>query len=450
MFREVPSLLKELCLISTLIFASSAVAQRNEAPASSEAQTQMLLPPPVSGVGLPTSIGAQKLSNALSGGVLVSGGYANNLYPGSGIRTVSDTTFSVQPYMSFDRTTRRLDESLRYAPTFDYYSPDTTLNTFNQSGTVAFQYRLAPHVTVLAGDNVDQTSDTWSQPLSSGSVSGGLPAATPGFIVPFAPQISNSAYGQLAWQLSPNSMVGAGGNTTLLHYTNTSQAQGLFDSNSRSGSGFYTRRFGSNQYFGGLYEYSYIVATPDTPSGPPKEDLSAHEAMAFYTVYLEPKLSISLGAGSQYYKLEQSPAAPLHAWAPIAVGSVGWQAQRASFALTYSHLVTAGEGIVGAYTSDSGSLSTQLQLSPDWIATIAGTYAQLNPVTRAFSFSTPGGHTVSFNGLLERRLGPFLSLSIQYQHLHQTYDGIPSIAANPDSSRTTASISYHFTRPLGM
>lgn len=442
-------MLKPLCLISLLLLAPLAVAQVNAPPASPESGTEMKLPPPVSRLGFPTRVGSLEMSNYFRAGLVFSGGYAHNLYPGTGGATVDDATFSLQPTFSLDHTSARNHTLLRYTPTFDYYDPDNTLNTINQAGEVALQYRLAPYATLLIGDRVTKTSNTWSQPLSSGTVTGGLPPTTPGFIAPFAPQVSNNAYAQLTWQFALNSMVGFGGDTTLLDFTNPSKAQGLFNSNSRSGSAFYSHRIRARQYFGGLYQYSLIEATPVTSSGPSQTNLEANNFLGFYTIYPQSTLSISFGGGSQHYDISQSQAVSARSWEPIAVASIGWQVLGANFALSYNHVVTEGQGVVGAYTSDAGNLSTQLRVSPNWLAGFGGSYAQIDPVTSGLAGSMPGGHTLSFNGSLARQLGANLSLSFQYQYLHQTYSGIPSIAVNPTSSRGTVSISYHFARPLG-
>lgn len=442
--------MKQLCFISTLFLVAAATAQQSAPPAPAATTTTMQVPPPISTIGLPTQIGARELSNYIEGGIRVTGGYVNNLYPGNSSVTLDDGTFTIQPQISFDRTTGRLHEDLSYTPSFDFYTPDSSLNTVDHNAKVGFQYRLTPNIEFLADDTVAKTSDTLGGPLSPGSVSGNLPAATPGFILPFLPQISNNANVELASQLSLNSMFGFGGNSTLLHYTSPSLSQGLYDSNARSGFAFYAQRFSLRQYVGGLYQYSFIVATPVATNSAAQADLVAHNVLGFYTAYPQPKLSISLGLGSQHYRLTQDPAAPISAWTPIALASVGWQVQHASLALSYSRIVTEGGGIVGAYTSNSANASAQWQFARDWSTGLNGEYAQLTPVTHALTFSTPGGHTLSLGGSLERQLGPNLTLSVQYQHLHQNYDGIPAIAANPDSSQETASIYYHFSRPVGM
>ena len=409
----------------------------------------MLMPPPVSQVGFPVETGEEQRSNYLSGALTFNGGYVNNLYPGTGTATINDQLYLVQPSISLDHTADRSQETLTYAPSFTFYDPSSTLNSVNQTGAAAFQFRLSPHVTLLAGDGVTKTSNALSQPLSSGAVSGALPSVTPGLIVPFAPQLSNSAYAQVAWQFSLNDMLGFDGTTTLLHFSNTPEARGLYNSNSRGGAAFYTHRLGDKQYLGATYEYSEVAATPAISNGIADADLNANNLLGFYTAYPKSNLSLSLGGGAQRYKLTQSPLAPAQAWAPSALGSIGWQGPRTSFALTYSRVVTEGEGVIGAYSTNAGTLSGRWQLSPNWNASLGGNYAQLAAVDRSFAGSMPGGHSLSGTVSVGRQLGPRLSFLAQYQRIHEDYAGIPAISNAPNSSLESGSITYRFSRPLG-
>jgi hypothetical protein len=439
-------------LFSVLLVAMPAfsqVANVGGTAASNANSAQMLMPPPISEVGFPMKTGAEERSNYFSGGVTFNGGYVNNLYPGTGATTVNDALYLVQPTISVDYTTNRSHETFTYAPAFTFYDPSSTLNTVDQSGTAAFRYRLGPHVNFLAGDAVTKTSNTLSQPLSSGLVSGGLPAATPSFVVPFAPQLSNSAYAQLGWQFSMNDMLGFDGTATLLDFSNNSEAQGLYNSNSRGAAAFYTHRLTERQYLGAAYQYSEIAATPAVANGVDEADLDADNLLGFYTVYLKPNLSLSLGGGSQYYKLTQSPIAPAKSWAPSALGSLGWQGLHTSFALSYSRVVTEGDGIVGAYNTNSGTVSGRWQVSRNWTMSLSGNYSDLTAAATSFAGSLPGGHTLSGAASVGRQMGQNLSFVIQYQRLHQDYSGIRAISFDPNSSFESGSIVYHFSRPLG-
>lgn len=446
LFPEGRLMVTKIVFFSAVLIASPAWGQ---ATADSENSAAMLTPPPISEVGLSTAVGAEERSNYVGGSLVLSGGYIHNLYPDTGSRTVNDSLFLIQPAVTTDHASTRSHETFAYSSSFSYYFPNNALNAINQSGSVAFQYRLSPHMNLLAGDTVTKTSDTWSQPASSDSVSGGLPSATPGIIVPFAPQLSNSAYAQLGWQLSLNDMVGGEGNTSLVSFSNNPGAQGLYDSNSRSGSGFYTHRLTDKQYIGATYQYSEIVATPKKTSGIAQANLDANNMLGFYTVYLTPTLSLSLGGGGQHYELNQAPLAPVKGWAPAGVGSLGWQGLHTAFALSYSRLVTEGAGILGIYSSNSATVSGRWQMSRNWTGNLGGNYSNLGSVAQSLAGSVPGGHTLSGSASLGRRLGEVFSVAIQYQRLHQTYPGIPAISNDPDSSRESASITYYFSRPLG-
>jgi hypothetical protein len=439
-------------LFSALLFAAAPVwPQTNDASATATDAdpAQMLMPPPISAVGFPTAVGAEERSNYLSGGLTFNGGYLANLYPGTGNSTINDELYVVAPTISADHSTDRSHETFTYSPSFVFYQPNNTPNTTNHSGVATFQYRLSPHVTLLAGDSVAKTSDTWSQPLSSGLVSGGLPSVTPGIVVPFAPQISNNAYAQVGWQLSMNDMVGGGGDASLLNYSQSSpESSGLYNSNSRGASAFYTHRLTDRQYIGASYQFSDIVATPAVASGVANADLDANGILGFYTVYPKPTLSLSLGGGSQRYKLTQSPTAPAEGWAPSAFGSLGWQGLHTSLAASCSRLVTEGEGIIGVHSNTSATLSGRWQISRNWTTSVGGAYSDFATLAQSSAGSVEGGHTLSGTASVGRRVGKNLSFAIQYQRLHESYPEIATISLDPNSSNASASITFHFSTPL--
>lgn len=417
--------------------------------ASDTDSAQMLMPPPISATGFSVETGGEERSNYFSGSVAFNGGYVTNLYPGTGTSTIDDELYFVQPTISMDHATDRSHEMVTYSPSFAFYNPNSTLNTVNHSANATFLYRLSPHVNLLAGDTFTRTSDTWSQPLSSSSVSGGLPAVSPGIVIPFAPQLSDAAYAQLTWQLSRNDMIGFSGASALLDFSVTPEAQGLYNSNARLGSVFYTHRISQRQYIGGTYEYSEIVATPALNKNLADADLDAHNILGFYTAYLTPTFSISLGGGSQRYTLSQAGAVPAEGWAPSGIGSLGWQGLHTSLALSYSRMITDGEGLLGAYSSNAINLSGRWQVSRNWTASLSGNYSDFAPVAQLASSSLPGGHTLSGAASVGRNLGQHLSFDVQYQRLHQDYAGIRALSYDPNSSNESGSIIYHFSRPLG-
>lgn len=448
-------MLPRLCFILVLLTAVPLWAQTGY-PATttdnSQASSAMLLPPPVSGAAYPSEVGAEITANFLRGGLTFSGGYVNNLYPGTGVKTADDTLITVEPHIVIDHTAPRSHELLTYTPSFMFYSPDSVLNTANQTVAAAFQYQLSPHVDLLANDSLKKTTTTLGQPsaYSQGSVSGSLPSGTPGLVAPFAPQITNSVHAILSWQFTLNDMMGGGGYASQLSFTNPQLARGLYNSHSEGGSGFYTHRLTQSQYLGATFRYAKIEATPFTNVKVASAGLQTDDVLGFYTVYFRHSLSLSLGGGPERYNLTQPPAAMVQAWAPAAFASLGGQSRHTSFAVSYSRVVTGGDGVIGGFESDAADASGRWQLLPNWTLAVEGNYSQIKTVsTSIIAGSVPGGHTLAGSASVNHHLGPYLDISFQYQRLHQSYENIAAIATNPDSNYEFGSISYHFSRPLG-
>ena len=440
-----------ILVFSLMLLASPAWAQVADSGAASAADSsQMLMPPPISAAGLSTAVGAEERQNYISGGLALNGGYVNNLYPATGTGTVNDQLYLVQPTIGADRTTDRMHASFTYSPAFTFYEPTSALNTVDHSVTAAFQYRLSPHMNLVAGDAITKTSDTLSQEPISGAISGGLPSVTPGIVVPFAPQVANSSYAQVGWQLSLNDMVGGGGSATLVNYSASSpETRGMYNSNSRGGSGFYTHRLTDGQYIGTAWQYTEIVATPAVGSGIAQATMNSNGVLGFYTIYLTPALSLSVGGGSQRYRLTQAPATAAAGWGPSAFGSLGWQGLHTNLVLNYSRIDTEGAGVIGVYGTNAAALSGRWQMARDWTASLGSSYSDLAAVAQSSTGSIRGGHTLSGTIALSRQLGQTLNVAVQYQRLHQSYPGITAISSDPDSSRESVSITYHFSRPLG-
>lgn len=456
MRRKHSDIVAFLALYPALLLAVPARGQSESATAggaNSAQSSRMLLPPPVSGEAYPATVSSEVRSNFLGVGANFSGGYIRNLYPGTGLASVNDTTYLIQPHISLDQESSRYHETLTYSPSFTYYHPNSTLNNINQSAAAELQLRLSPHVSLEALDGFDKTSNAFVQAssLSEGTVYGSAPSVTPGIVAPFAPQWTNNANVGISWQFGASSMIGASGTLTKLNFTDSSdEARGFYDSNSRGGAGFYTHRFTDRQYLGALYQYSWIHATPSKASAVASGVVQSHTMLGFYTLYLSQQLSISLAGGYQSYTMMQAPLPAFQSWAPAGTISLGWQGLHTSFAGSYSRIVTAGEGVVGAFESDSANTSARWRLSRTWTAGIAGGYSDItNVAPKQFLSSTAGGHTISGNASLQYRISSNLGFSCGYSRLHQTYAGIPAISDDPNTDQVLVSLDYRLSRGLG-
>ena len=81
-------------------------------------------------------------------------------------------------------------------------------------------------------------------------------------IAPIADRLSNTGNVGITYQFAANSMVGAGGTFTNLHYPNQAEVPGLFDSSSQGGLAFYSVRISKINYFGATYQYQRLLSYP--------------------------------------------------------------------------------------------------------------------------------------------------------------------------------------------
>jgi hypothetical protein len=414
--------------------------------------TPMLTPPPVSGQSYATLYSSSERANYLRGGLAFTGAYTDNALGSVTGRAVSDASYSVAPFVGLDVTTTRLHLLVDYAPGFTFYQRTTSRNEADQNAAMDFQYRMSPHVTLSARDTMLKSSNVFNQPnLAEGAVISGA-TQQPNFsvIAPLADRLSNSGNIGMSYQFAPNQMIGVTGTFSNLYYPNPAQVPGLYDSSSQGGSAFYSLRISKLHYIGASYQYERLVSYPQIG----QNETQTHALFAFYTLHATSSVSFSVFGGPQHYELVQPPVPPLQiqppvaaAWTPAVGGSASWQGRLTNVALTYSHIISGGGGLVTAVKMDSASAAIQRQLTRRWSGSIAGGYSQNNVLVSTLGAS--GGHTVSGNVSLQREIGQHINLQAGYIRLHQVYNNVAVFAATPDTNREYISISYQFSRPLG-
>jgi hypothetical protein len=407
---------------------------------------RMQAPPPVSGTNYPVSYTSGEQSNYLRGGVTFNTAYSDNVLGTTSATPVSDISYSVWPTIALDESTSRLHAVVTYAPGFTFYQRTSSRNEQDQNVALAVQYRLSPHVTVSLQDALQKSSSVFNQPDQGLgiAVSGSTQAANDSVIAPLADRLSNNGNAGINYQFGANSMVGASGTFTNLHYPNPTEVPGLFDAASRAGLAYYSFRFSPQHYLGVTYQYQELLSYPTQGTNQTETD----GFFVFYTFYAGPAFSFSLfggpqywSAGVQYLSATQTIAAQ-QAWTPAAGGSLNWQARHSGAALSYSHTVSGGGGLVGAVKLDSASLSLRQQLTRNLSASLAGGYAN----NGVLAVSSLGGHSFSGSAGLQRQVGEHLNLQAGYTRLHQDYS---FSSLNPDTNREWVSVSYQFARPLG-
>jgi hypothetical protein len=425
-------------------------SENNDASNSGD---RMLTPPPVSGQTYPTVPTSQERSNYLRAGLTFASAYSDNVLGSVEGHPVSDVSYSVAPTVALDATTTRERLLLTYAPGFTFYQRTSARNEADQNAAITFQYRLSPHVTFSARDSFQKSSTVFNQPdlESAGAVYGGAQSPNFSVIAPIADRLANSGNAGLGYQFSLNSMIGASGTFSNLHYPNPAQVPGLYDSSSQGGAAFYALRISKVHYFGATYQYQRLVAYPTAGLS----ETQTHEVFLFYTVYPTSRFSISFFGGPQYSDTIQPALPPLQpqllparAWSPAGGASLSWQGRLNSFAMSYLHIISGGGGLIGAVHMDSATGSVRKQITRTFSASVAGGYVQ-NDLLASLLPGTANGHSVSGTASLQQQFGQHLSVQLGYMRLRQDYSNVSVLALTPDTNREFVSLSYQFARPMG-
>ncbi|MGA7364278.1 MAG: hypothetical protein WBQ01_00295 [Candidatus Sulfotelmatobacter sp.] len=444
---------------------SNASANDDESASVDDSSGRMLTPPPVSGQSYPIVLTSQERSNYLRGGLAFTSAYTDNAVGPVNGHPVSDISYSVWPTVALDETTTRSHLVLAYAPGFTFYQRESSLNQADENASINFQYRLSPHVTFSARDGFQKTSNVFNQPdlASAGVVSGGTQEPNQSVIAPIANQLSNSGNVGITYQFAANSMVGAGGTFTNLHYSNQAEVpcpstipsttceQSLSDSGSQDGLVFYSVRVSKINYLGATYQYQRLLSYPAAGTN----ETQTQALLLFYTMYPTKSFSISVFGGPQYADggpqisvIGTTASPPSQSWNPAAGGSLSWQGHVSSLAISYSHLISSGGALIGAVRMDSVNALMRQQLVRTLSATVTGGYTE-NDLVAATPLTSGNGHTISGTASLQQQFREHFNLQLGYTRLHQDYSAVAVLAATPNTNREFVSISYQFSRGLG-
>lgn len=413
-------------------------------------ESLMQTPPPVSGASYPTSVGAETRSNYLGGGLMLNIAHGNNVIAVDNATPTSDTIYTISPTISLDKSTLRQHLSLTYSPGFTLYQNVSSLDTVAQSATINFHYRWTEHTSLNLADSLQKTSNVFDQlyPPSGDQISASVQAPPTQVTAPYASLLRNDVYAGITHQMSRDSMFGVSGSATDSTYPNPDQALAFYNSNSRGGSIFYSRRLSERTYLGTIYQYvqSQGNSPADSTRVATEIQVQTHTIAAFYTIYLSRTVSLSVASGPQYYDAIQLPFPAVRSWAPFVVAGVGWQKRHTNLAASYSKAVTANSGLSEPVDSAGANASWSWQISRSWSMDLGGVYFIDTPIIGSSSL---GAHTISGTVSVRHYMGEHLHVDLGYARLHQSYSDVTVISVNPNRYRTYISISYQWSRPLG-
>jgi hypothetical protein len=431
-----------VCLF-LLLAAGSLQSQVDSGALPAAVATDMVTPSPVNIEGTSLAFAAEtERTNYLWGGVSFASAYDNSLLSATGT-ALSDVSYSVRPSIAIDESGARLHWNLSYSPGFTFYQRYGSFNESDHDLAVDVRYRLAPHATFILRNTLTKTSalSYHFDPNPIGPGAGILQGPNESVIAPVADAISINTAGQITYQFSVDGMIGASGTETVRHYLHQSQVFGLFNSSTRGAMGFYAHRLSGRNYIGATYQFQQLLSYPNGT------ETETHGVFAFYTVSVNPTLSLALFGGPQYFALSRPGVSDKLGWSPAGGGTLAWQRVRTSGDLSVAYRVSDGGGLQSSVVSTSAKISIRRQLTRDLTVDLVGNYANNRLVDRRFPGD--GGHTVSGSLSLQRTMGEHFSVQLGYTRAHQSYSDIPVIASVPYRNRAWVSVSYDFHRPLG-
>ena len=422
--------------------------------------TQMMTPPPVSGMPYANTPTSEESPNALSAGVSVNAAYITNIVSTQSTPAVNDETFSVYPTLTFARSTLRRQGIATYSPSFVFYQHTTALDTINHGASLTYLDRLSPHVTFNAEDFFYRTSDVFDQSsiFSGGGVSGSSQTSATTIIAPFAQQLTNLAHVLFSYQFARDGMIGGGGSDQIVNFPapaagSANSNTGLANSNETGAWAFYNRRISRMQYMGFSYQWARTAAqaTSQQQTTGQRRNTQINSLLPFYSFYFTKTASVSISGGAQHVSVTSpdSPSVPAsNLWSPEADVSVGYQGKSGNLAAGYSRAITSGEGLLGAFNTNSASLAGGWNFFRTWIASVSVSYSSTSNATPQIS-TFAGGNTVSGQASITHSFRESLIVRAGYQRLHQDYSGSTIISAIPDTSQVSGTITYQFSKPLG-
>jgi len=461
MKQSYQTLLGLLLLAALPLGAQVNSAPQQPAPAygaddsQSENSDLMRTPPPVSGQSFQAEPTSMERSNFLRGGVTFITAYSDNVVGSTGPDSTpeSDVSYSVFPTIALDETTTRLHWTLQYAPGFTFYQRESGRNQVDQNASISVEYRLSPHVTFSAEDGFQKSSNLFNTPDLTGSVSGGTQGGNLVVVAPVADLLHNTANVGISYQFARNEMVGASGTFTNLHYPDQAVVPGLFDSESQTGSVFYALRVSRVNYVTASYQYARLLSFPTEG----QNETRTQAFLLSYTYSPSTRFALSMFGGPQYadigpqfYLGSTTPQPGSRGWNGAGGASVSWQGKVSGVAVSYSHIVASGGGLIAPAQTDSASATFRQQFTRTLGASINAGYtnrAVIGNLSQVTSGSS-NGHGIQGSVTLQKQLGQHLGLQLGYTRLHQNYN-VAAVSATPDTNREFVSVSYDFSRPLG-
>lgn len=383
-------------------------------------------------------------SNWLSAGITVSSTYDDNALSNN-LQKVGNVGYLVMPNISLHESRPRTDLMLTYSPGFTFNQRLAPQYTAAHDLNFNFQYRLTEHVTARFKDDLLYGANSFDGLNQTHFEQGGnvLHHQNTAIVIPLSNQLTNTSGAELIDQVGENTMIGAGGYFSRLHFLGTSATNNLLtDNQTWSGDGFFSTRISRRNSVGVTYSYQKLATY-----GSIGDHATTNSALIFYTLYVKPRVTLSFFAGPSY-TTNELVSTRQSLWMADGGATLGWQGPRTSMQVSAIHNVSDGGGLTGAVRTYAVNAGIRRQFSRQWTGNIGVSYSSNDPL------GTSGGNTfyaVDGTAGIERIIAQRVTIALMYGRDHQSFSNT-AIVSNPlaDHNRAWVSVSYHFLHPLGI
>ena len=378
--------------------------------------------------------------NMISGGFSLTGSYDDNALNASGTG-VGNAGMLFSPSVSVYQSRSRTFLTFNYFPGFTLNERLSPRYDIYQDSDFNLQFRLTEHATVRLHDSFLYGTSSFDQPSPDSSLSGQniLHQTNASVVTPLTNRLNNLGGADVVYHVAENTMVGASGNFSNLHFQQTATDTQLLDNQAQSADAFYQKTVSEHQAIGLTYTFQHL-----TTFGSPTENTITQSALLFDSISFTPSITLSVFAGPD--RVSSGLGGISHTgWYTDGGVTFGWQGQRSSTRVGFIHHVADGGGLTGAVSAYSVVSGARQKFGANWTANLEIVYGHNTPLN-----STVGDvfSSVIGNAGLERKFGQKLAITVAYGREHQMFGARPTLGLS-DHNREWVSISYRFQRPFG-
>ncbi len=336
---------------------------------------------------------------------------------------------------------------LDYRPNALIYRTASNFNQVDQRLDFDNEFHASRHLLFKLKDSLDYATGVL-EPQTNGNVTlpGGGSSLNNTIITPFARQFGNDASGEIEYQASMRNSFDFSGGHGFRRFKdignpNPNFANGLFNTQSDTGSGAYSYRMTKHFTTGLEYrfeDFRFSQSFHTKTQGGYLKLLWEASSYVTFSIYGGAEYADSMGQ----FRQPGSTTVTLRTqhWSPGGGGSVTFRSNQTLFRLTGQRLVADGGGLLAGVTNSYEGAEIRRRFAGRWDLALTASNA------RSVALQGPTGKgavdTQAAGMAIEHPIVQTLSLHVGYNYLRQRTNQFVPFALNADRNRFTVGIFY--------